>query len=255
MNITRSNFIDLIDCISKIKIVCPSIDMTNGFIRQKFNDGTSLLSVNFSKILPEENTFTLTSVDQAVDLLDNFSLGDKDETVQFIIRDGYLHVSDKYTEISIKLASKSSTSNIFLEDETFKQSMDSGVYAEDTINIGQFTLTVDNTLKRFKSIANKISLAKFNIEVNNDGKASIMLTGTNEKSIFDNLFDVNDELCRNISVMYSFIPFVVDFSTDVKVTVFFNPNTKYGFLKLVSTIKGMDIEMFSAGIEEHEYSN
>jgi len=240
-NLTVEGFNEFIRSLTNLKDICNDADIRGGILRQRSNDHTSIFEFDLRTIFDEAD-IALTNLKQKLELLKTFQGQEVEITIE--IPDdgtlGYYNFKDEYSSITFITPTIDFMDNKFMTEEElvsiFPSSEDTMIFEKDLSQI----LT-----ERIKIISTQFSISTVLVEFNGETATISAATPSKDQSaIFvDNI--MMNEIIENTTTNISKIAFSMDHETDIKFTMFKDPDQHVALNKFSTNIGDIDINIYS----------
>ena len=235
------NFNEFIRCLTNLKEVCNDADIRGGILRQRTNNHTSVFEVDLRAVFGDAN-IALTNLKQKLELLKSF----QGQEVEVIINDpedgvvGSYNFKDEYSSINFISPTMDFMDNKYMDEEElegiFPSSEDQLVFEKDLSQI---------LSDRIKTVTHYFAIETILVEFNGESASISASTPSRDQSArFADGIMMNDEI-ENASTYISNVAFALDHETDIKYSMFKDPNQSVALNKFSTQIGDIDITVYS----------
>lgn len=225
LSLEREKFSKMLNLIKLVENHCTDADIQKGKIRQKTNNRQSILDIDLTSILGD-NDLSLSLIKNKVQLLKSYEL---DENVQLTEKNILIEANDSNYEFTDPLSkmifrkpSPKFLDNKFIPDEEFNQIIKC---KEENL---LFSYTISNYLKRrmlAACLGFDTDLLTFNL---NEFKGSAVIQPTNKENITNFIEEITlNKQVPNQSFMISNLAFILDVASDVVLNCYVVTNDVY----------------------------
>jgi len=242
LTLSSEQFEDFIKFITNFRDpIFNDIDIRNGIIRQRSNDKSCILEVNFSSMFPGIN-FALTDLKKKLDLLKLFS-NQNDITLNVVDAEGgengYFSFSDAYSSFKFVAPTLSFVDNPYIPIEELNNIFTTS--DEDLLLRTNFSTTISN---RVRIVTQSFNIAAIKVAL--DGETACVNAETQSKDQFAKFVD---GIPTNIVLEKSFvnlptIPFGFDHDTDIEFYMYKEPNDNIALNKFSTTLGALEITIY-----------
>jgi len=234
-------FNDFIRCLTNLKEVCNDADIRGGLLRQRSNNHTSVFEINLSALF-NDSSIALTNLKQKLEVLKTF----QGQEVEITIDNpddgtlGYYQFKDEFSSIKFITPTMDFMDNKFMTEvelETiFPEAEDQLIFETDMKSI----LT-----DRIRIISHYFAIETVVVEFNGETASILAATASKDQSAkFVEGIMMNDEI-DDASTNISNIAFSMEHESDIKYTMFKDPNQNVALNKFETNLGDIDIKVYS----------
>jgi hypothetical protein len=234
ITIDSGKFSDLVKVFSIFKDLCHDIDIREGIIRQKTNDGVCVFEIDLSSIIGNID-LPISQLKNKFDIFKSFYGQEID-----IINDGTnCKISDIYSSITFMNPFLDLMDNKYIPSEEISRQMD---ITEESLLM---KLSIEKKItERFKAITQAFNSKSITISFNNDRGVILCATkGKENKAEF--IRDIILEREANYKTNLSFIPFILDYDSEIIYNVYENQEVMIASHIFKSTISDVNITIYT----------
>jgi len=235
------SFNEFIKCLTNLKEVCNDADIRGGILRQRTNNHTSVFEVDLRAVF-EESSIALTNLKQKLELLKSF----QGQRVEVTIDDpddgtlGYYMFKDEHSSIKFITPTMEFMDNKFMDEEELESIFPS--------NEDHLILEIDLPqilTDRIKTVTHYFSIETIVVEFNGETASISASTPSRDQTAkFSDGIIINEEI-DNASTNISNVAFAMEHETDIKYSMFKDPNQSVALNKFKTSIGDIDINVYS----------
>jgi hypothetical protein len=235
MNLDLTRYSEFIRCLSIFKDLCNDVDIREGIIRQKANDGSVVFEVDLTQAIGNLN-MRISNLKEKLDILKIFS----GQNVTIENTESNFKISDSYSFWEIENPDFDFMDNKFITKEEL----------DGVINTSNEDLLIRTSI--ISIITDRIRIMTQGFHVNNvqvvfNGSEASITSKTVSKDQFANFINnitTEQELVCNTNIIS--IPFTIDHDGDILFEMFKNDEDKV-LNRFSTTISDINITLYSRG--------
>lgn len=240
-NLSEANFNEFIRCLTNLKEVCNDADIRGGILRQRTNNHTSVFEVDLRAIFGDAD-IALTNLKQKLELLKTF----QGQDVEVVITEpddeggGSYNFKDEYSSINFICPTMDFMDNKFMDEEElesiFPSSEDDLVFEKDLKQL---------LSDRIKIVSHHFAIETVLVEFNGETASISASTPSKDQSAkFADGIVMNEEI-SNAATYISNVAFAMDHETDIKYSMYKDPNQSVALNQFSTQIGDIDITVYS----------
>jgi hypothetical protein len=232
MNLDLTKFSEFIRCLSIFKDLCNDVDIREGIIRQKTNDGAVVFEIDMTSVIGQLN-IPISNLREKLDLFKIFlgqSVTIENDLENFIF-------SDVYSTLKFKNPDLDFIDNKFITTDDL----------EKVISTNQEDIMISTSL--ISTITDRIRVITQGFHVNNvqiifEGEEASITAATQSKDQFASFISgIKSEKIINCDVNLAAIPFIIDHDSDILFEMFQNGDDR-SLSRFSTTISDISITMY-----------
>lgn len=233
MNLDLTKFSELIRCLSIFKDLCNDVDIREGFIRQKTNDGAVVFEVDLTSVIGELN-IPISNLKEKLDLFKIF-LGQNvvidNDSENFTFSDTYSSLKFKNPDLD------------FIDNKFILRSDLESVISTNNEDMMLSTSLISTITDRIRVITQGFHVN--NVQVAFAGEEACITSVTQSKDQFANFINgLQAEQNVNCNVNLTATPFIIDHDSDILFEMFKNGEDR-SLSRFSTTISDINIVMYS----------
>ena len=240
-HLTVENFNEFIRCLTNLKEVCNDADIREGILRQRTNNHTSVFEVDL-RALFNDSSIALTNLKQKLELLKTF----QGQEVEVTIDEpedgtlGYYQFKDEFSSIKFVTPTMDFMDNKFMTEEEL----------ESIFPASEDHLILETDMKqiltdRIRIVSHHFSIETVVVEFSGETASISASTASRDQSAkFADGIIMNDEI-EGAATNISNVAFAMDHESDIKYTMFKDPNQNVALNKFETNLGDIDIKVFS----------
>jgi len=235
MNLDLTRFNEFMRCISIFKDLCNDIDIREGVIRQKTNDGSVVFEVDLTSVLGNLN-IPISNLKEKLDLFKIFmgqNVTIENDTSNF-------KFSDMYSSLVFKNPDLDFMDNKFISSDDL-----SSVIKTDREDLMLSTSIISTISERVKAITQGFHVNNVQVVFNGD-EASITSTTVSKDQFANFINNIKTEQETNCSTNLVSIPFIIDHDGDILFEMFKSGEDRV-LNRFSTTISDININLYSRG--------
>jgi len=234
VTIDSSKFGDLVKVFSIFKDLCNDIDIREGIIRQKTNDAVCIFEVDLSSIIGNIN-LPISQLKNKFDIFKSFY----GQEIEIVNNDVDCKISDIFSSITFKNPFLELMDNKYIQSEELARQME---IVEESLLM---KVSIEKKIiDRFKAITQAFNSKSITISFNED-KGFILCETKSKENKAEFIKDIILEREVNYKTNLSFIPFILDYDSEIIYNVYENQETMIASHIFKSTISDVNITIYT----------
>jgi len=239
--LTVEGFNEFIRCLTNLKEVCNDADIREGILRQRTNNHTSVFEIDL-RALFGDSSIALTNLKQKLELLKTFQ-GQEVEVTISNPDDGSLGFYEFKDEIT---SYKSITPTMeFMDNKYMTEQELATIFPESEDQLILETDVRSILSDRIRIYSHHFSIETVVVEFNGETASILAATASKDQSAkFVEGIMMNDEI-EESSTNISNVAFCLDHESDIKYSMFKDPNQNVALNKFETNLGDIDIKVYS----------
>lgn len=234
-------FNDFIRCLTNLKEVCNDADIREGLLRQRSNNHTSVFEIDLSAIF-NDSSIALTNLKQKLELLKTF----QGQEVEVMIDNptdgtlGFYQFKDEFSSIKFITPTMDFMDNKFMTESELEI-----IFPEVEDQLILETNMTSILTDRIRIVSHHFSIETVVVEFNGETASILAATASKDQSArFAEGIMMNEEI-ENATTNISNVAFSMEHESDIKYTMFKDPNQNVALNKFETNLGDIDIKVFS----------
>jgi len=234
-------FNNFIRCLTNLKEVCNDADIREGILRQRTNNHTSVFEIDLRAIF-NGSSIALTNLKQKLELLKTFQGQEVEVTIDNPTDGtlGFYQFKDEYSSMKFITPTMDFMDNKYMTELELQTIFPE---AEDQLILETEMKSI--LTDRIRIVSHHFSIETVVVEFNGETASILAATASKDQSAkFAEGIMMNEEI-DNASTNISNIAFAMEHESDIRYSMFKDPNQNVALNKFETNLGDIDIKVFS----------